>query len=253
MNGETILVTHSTKLIEPTPGNWSNLQWIFEGLLGKEQAPFLYAWLKMAIEALRTQYCNPGQALVIAGPPRCGKSLCQSLITEMLGGRVGCPFRSLAGKSTFDAELFRASHLVVTDNDLASMQECNSLVSRMKEIAGHELKVCEEKRKQAILLDPIWRISISLNDSPATLQRLPALEAGLKDKVILFRAKKFPLPVDTGIDNGRKELWEKLTAELPAFVAYLLDEFEIPEEMKDSRFGVATWHNPELLEILEKG
>lgn len=99
IHGRNVLVTDSPRLIDPKPGGWETLRAIFEGLLGEDQSARLFAWLKIAVEALREERLRPGQALVIAGPPRCGKSLCQALITELLGGREAKPFAAMTGKT----------------------------------------------------------------------------------------------------------------------------------------------------------
>lgn len=92
IHGKKILVATTPRLIDPKAGNWETLRAVFEGLPEKEQSAHLYAWLQAGIEALRAERMRPGQALVIAGPPRCGKSLCQALITELPGGREAKPF-----------------------------------------------------------------------------------------------------------------------------------------------------------------
>lgn len=252
MHGRRILVTDSPRLIEPEAGSWETLRAILEGLLGKEQCAHLCAWLKVAIEAQRAERQRPGQALVIAGPPRCGKSLCQALITELLGGREAKPFAAMTGKTDFNSELFGAEHLMIED-------EAASADPRVRKTFGHEIKKiavnraqrCHKKNREALTLFPFWRLSITLNDDAGSLQVLPQFEDGIRDKITLLKAQSFPLPVDTSQPAGEELLWKTLTTELPAFVHHLLHEFEIPKEWTESRCGVRAYHDPELLELLD--
>ena len=87
--GNRILVTHSPKIIDPAPGDWSTLRQVFENLMKDDtvdQTPYLYGWYKCAYEALRSGKHTPGQCLAVAGPAGSGKSLIQNLTTLMLGG-----------------------------------------------------------------------------------------------------------------------------------------------------------------------
>jgi hypothetical protein len=90
--GDRILVRTSPKLIEPVKGEWPILKTLLSNLLADDrydQLPYLFGWLKIALEALETGIWRPGQALVLARPRDCGKSLLQRLITLLLGGPVG--------------------------------------------------------------------------------------------------------------------------------------------------------------------
>jgi hypothetical protein len=46
------------------------------------------------------------------------------------------------------------------------------------------------KHREALTLDPIWRMTISLNEEPESLQVLPPLDESLEDKIIILRATK---------------------------------------------------------------
>jgi len=59
-----ILVTESPKLIEPAAGAWPTLDAFLQGLLldeARDQRPFLFGWLKVAVEALRQGHRRPGK------------------------------------------------------------------------------------------------------------------------------------------------------------------------------------------------
>ena len=106
MPGGRVLVTDSPRLIEPCAGPWDTLRALLHGLLADEhfdQTPYLFGWLKGALESLRAGRRRTGQALVIAGPSNCGKSLLQKLITELLGGRVAKPYQFMTARTPFNA------------------------------------------------------------------------------------------------------------------------------------------------------
>lgn len=251
MGGKSVLVTESPRLIESAAGSWSTLRAIFEGLLGEEQAVILYRWLKVAVESVRSSRNRPGQALVIAGPPRCGKSLCQAIITELLGGRVALPFAYLCGRTEFNSELFQAEHLVIEDEAASSDPRVRKKFgSEIKGLTANRNQKCHAKNREALTLRPIWRVSITLNDDPASLLVLPQLEHGLRDKLILLHARAFEMPVDTSTETGEEMLWRQLTAELPAFQHHL-DGLNIPEDCRDARYGLAAYHNPDLIELMD--
>jgi hypothetical protein len=50
--------------------------------------------------------------------------------------------------------------------------------------------------------------------------------------------------------EGRKDFADRIESELPAFLFYLLNDHRIPAEIVDSRFGVATWHHPDIIDAL---
>jgi hypothetical protein len=253
INERRILVTSSPNLIDPVPGSWDTLAAVFNGLLGAEQCRWFFLWLKLGIEAVRHCRYRPGQALIVAGSAGCGKNLLQSIITYLLGGRAAKPFRYLCGRTEFNSETFVAEHLVIQDESASSDPRVRKKFgSEIKGLVANELQSCHGKGSEALELTPIWRLSITLNDDPASLLVLPQWEDELTDKLMLFYAKSFPMPVDTSTPAGREMLMRQLRSELPAFVHHL-EGLTIPEEMKDpnGRFGVRAYHNPDLLGLMD--
>ena len=108
VQGRRILVTSSPRLIEPRAGEWPLLRAVLSGLLttpDEDQTRWLFAWLKVGVEALRKGETRPGHGLIMAGPSDCGKSFIQEhVITPLLGGRSADPTKFLLNKTTFNAE-----------------------------------------------------------------------------------------------------------------------------------------------------
>lgn len=252
-DGRRVLVTDSPRLIEPAQGDWPTLRALVEGLLKDgehDQTPYLYGWLKIAVEALRAGHRRAGQALVLAGPPDCGKSRLQFLITIILGGRAARPYRYMRSGSEFNAELFGAEHPVIEDeqpsNDLRARRNFGS---RIKEMTVNDGVSCHGKGRQAISLEPFWRLSISLNDEPENLMVLPPLDDSLAEKIILLRASRRAMPMPTNTPDEREAFMARLRGELPAFVGSLL-AWEIPAALASGRFGITHFHHPALVEAL---
>ena len=253
MCGHRVLVTRAAKLIEPRPGDCPNLEALISALLHDpihDQPTYLLGWLKIAYEALAEGKLRHGQALALAGPRDCGKSLLQNVITEMLGGRAAKPYRYMCGATDFNGDLFGAEHLMIEDEvSFTDIRARRHFGSRIKDFTVNTVQSCHAKNRQAISLKPFWRITISLNDEPENLLILPPLEDSLEDKLILLKAYKNPLPMETATLEGRQQFMATLIGEIPAFLHHLIN-FRIPDALRSERFGITHFHHPELLAAL---
>lgn len=245
-----ILVTRGPKLIKPAAGKWPTLKRFFSELLGKQSLTF-YAWLKAALDSLRAgPEFRPGQALVIAGGHGDGKSLCQNLITELLGNRSAKPFRYIKGRTEFNNELFASEHLMVEDEQSSTDPRARSAVgAALKNMLVGETQSFHPKGRDAITLRPFWRITITLNDNAEDLLVLPPMRKSLAEKFILFKSSPAKMPYADGDLAGRKAFREKLSREMPAFLHWLR-RWRVPAKLSDKRYGVATYHNPEIWDKL---
>lgn len=248
-----ILVTESPRLIEPVPGEWPLLAKILENMLDdpiRDQRPYFLGWLKVAVEALHAKKIRPGQALALAGPKNCGKSLWQNLITELLGGRVAKPYAYMTGRTSFNSELFAAEHLMIEDEAASTdMRARRAFGAELKNMTVNENRHFHAKHREALALNPFWRLTISVNDEPENLMVLPPLDESIVDKIILLRARCRPMPIDTSTASGRQAFSSRLTAELPHLVHHLFN-WSIPTELVCGRFGVKHYHHPDLLRAI---
>ena len=257
-NGARFLVTEDCRFLEPSPGEWPNLKIVLENLLtngepehGQRQLHTFLTWLKGTIEALRAGKFKEAQALAIAGPVKSGKSLLQKLITPLLGGRECKPFGFMAGKTSFNAELFEAEHLALEDEHMSRrLSDRLQLGAAIKAVVANEWHSCHRKYCTPITLRPFWRLTITVNDEPEALLVLPPLDDHVADKILLLRASHFPMPMCTFTPDDRAKFWDTLMTELPAFLHYLLNQYSSPAELRDSRYVVAGWHHPELAAAL---
>lgn len=253
-NGEQILVTKSPHWITPIRGEFNVLNQIFENMFvngSTDQRPYLHAWIKIAVEALFSGCNKPGQALVLAGQAGSGKSLLQSIITDILGGRSAKPFRYMTGQTTFNGELFQAEHLIIED-EASSFNTLKRVEfgTRIKEVTVNQTHSCHPKNRQAIQLRPFWRLSISLNDEPEHLQILPPVDDSISDKLMLFQIFKQPMPMPTRTPEEVEAFGKRIKSELPAYL-FWLQNWSIPTELRDDRYGVKMFHHPTIKHAIE--
>jgi hypothetical protein len=246
-----ILVTTGPTLIQPKKGDWPLLREFMGQLLGIN-VEVLWGWLKCGLRSMKAgPPFRPGQALAIAGPAGCGKSLMQGLITEIFGGRSAKPYRYLSGETTFNGELVSAEHLAIEDEAASTdLRTRRYFGSQLKNLIANEVVSFHQKGCEAMSVTPFWRVSITLNDEAENLMVLPPLDESLKDKIILLRAWHATMPFDNDDLKGRSEFRAKLSAELPGFLHWL-SIWKIPTKMQDKRFGIRAFQDPELLGELE--
>jgi hypothetical protein len=255
--GNRVLVTTAPKLIVPVSGQWPLLDSIFSQLLfdsGTDQRPYVFGWLKAAVEALWAGQNRPGPLLALAGPRDCGKSLIQNVFTVILGGRVAKPYRYMSGRTDFNSELFGAEHLMIEDElPSTDIRARRNLGANIKAFTVNQTQSCHAKGRQAITLSPFWRVSLSVNNEPENLMILPPMtdseQDSLADKVILLQAQKVVMPMPSEGLEERGAFWAALVAELPAFLDYL-KHWTVPEELRHSRYGIKTYQHPDLLAAL---
>lgn len=259
-NGLRILVTSSPKMIDPKEGEFPTIDQLIENMLGGAEEPWgesqlmtFYGWLQVACRALKARKFHPGQALALAGPVDSGKSLVQSLVTEILGGRSAKAALFLQGRTDFNSELFGAEHLMLEDeNASTSHHDRLALAAQIKGIAVNRIHPCHGKRRDIVNISPWWRLTISLNDRPDRLLVLPHLSDDIADKIILLQATKAQMPMPTETAEERDTFWKTLISEIPAFLWWLDHSFVIQPEFISSRFGVREFHHPGLLEALNE-
>jgi len=255
--GQRILVTRPPGVIIPVKGVYPTIETFICDLFDDpdhpelDQIPYVLGWLKVACEALFKQQPRPGQALAIAGPRDCGKSLFQALITEIFGGRSAKPYRYMSGGTEFNGDLFAAEHLMIEDEVACTdIQARRHFGARIKDFTVNATQSCHGKNRPALSLKPFWRMTITLNDEPENLLILPPIDESLEDKIILLKAKRATLPADIGTVEGRQKYWSQLMNELPMFLDFL-DNYQIHPKLHSGRFGVRHFHHPTLIAALD--
>ncbi|NWK54312.1 hypothetical protein HW115_01720 [Verrucomicrobiaceae bacterium N1E253] len=259
--GTRFLVTKSPHFIKPKESEFPTIKAILEGALLKHESPenankqldSFYGWLQTGVISLRGSNEQHGQAMAFVGGVDCGKSFIQDyIITPCLGGRSAKAALFMQGGTAFNSDLFKAEHLILSDEFMTrDMKSRGKLAANLKKFTvsthGEQLHA---KGVDAISITPWWRVSISLNDTPENLLILPPLNDDVHDKIIILRASREPFPMPTKTAMEKKALREQIEQELPGFLWWLLNKYQIPQERECGRFCISTWHNDEILKLI---
>ena len=252
--GHQLLATSNPIVIKTKRGKYPTIKKFIQSILGgDEHAAVQYdrflGWMKSARLAMLAGQRRPGQALVLAGPPDCGKTqLIDSIIVPSIGGRSGKAFGYLSGGTRFNSDLIGSEVLIADDetNDthLASRR---SFGEGIKGALFPSAVQMEGKFRDAYQFPLLWRVVIAVNVDPASLMVLPPLDKDIHDKLMIFRCRR-------GLDlpEGTFEQWRNaIISELPAFL-HAVEQFEVTERGPEfGRCGVSTFHHPEILKAVE--
>lgn len=261
-NGFRFLVTDGPQLIDPAPGEFPTLRAILTQLFqngetaeeGQRQLQTFYGWLHHAITALRAGKPSQAQALAICGSAGSGKSLLQKIITLLLGGRSAKGARYMTGKTDFNSELCAAEHVILEDEHMSNrMSDRLAFATQIKNVTvSTDTVSCHRKGRQAVNLPVWWRVTITLNDNPEDLRILPPLNESVRDKIIILRASRAAMPMPTTTPDERAAFWDTIRTELPAFLHFLIEDHQITQSDQCPRYGIATWHHPDLVTALHE-
>lgn len=246
------LITTSPVIIEPIEGECPIILEFLRVLLGEDGSMRFRLWLKFGFQALRNGRRQQGQCLVLCGPSGKGKGVLQSfIITPVLGGRSANPKKWLLDKDQFNTDLVGAEHLMVEEMPSSNRHdERVALAERIKEICvNHETRQ-RDMHSKGRSVNPLWRLSMSLNDAPENLRVFPPLIHGFKDKLMFLRtsSEEFLARYDA-IEEGFQVFLGLVENELPAFADHLL-ALEVPEERKDRRYGVCSYVDPVIEDLI---
>jgi hypothetical protein len=253
-SGLRVLVTSEPRNVfdkpEPRKHPPARLTRFMTDLFGVTQLEWVFAWLKFARASLVAGDYRPAPILVLAGPSGCGKSFFQDLITEFLGGRSAWPYRYMTGKSSFNADLASAEHLVIADQHASTNTSARrAFGTSIKELTVNADMSVHAKGRQAVTLRTFRRLSLSVNNETENLMIVPPMDDSLKDKMMLVKCEPAELSAD------RHENW-KLSEELPALSSWLwnwkVPDYLAPKDAPETkRYGFKAQHNEELRDVLE--
>ena len=262
-NGLRFLVTRGVNLIKPEEGRWDLLRkvlWLAFAAsetpeIGAAQLTHLYSWLRRSYASLDAGVVTNQQALLILGARNSGKSFIQhKIITPILGGQEVKAFDYFTGRTDFNGEFLEATHLFFDDNRMMSdRQSREAFAGRVKEFTVPVgVTRYHGKGEKALSLRAMHRVTGAANLDAADLRALPEISESLGDKISMLRASPFEMPVPNKEICERIRVEEQLEAELPAFIWWLMNVFQIPapdkgDEAEATRFGFASFKHPELV------
>ena len=260
--GGRILVTEGPTFIEPKRyESWTVIRDALEGLLGKNRDRYFehqwssfVGWLQQARRAvLNPETHLPGQLLGLLGPVQTGKSFTQEhIITPALGGRQIDPSDYLAGRTPFNDSIWGTEHLLMCDATVdADDRSRDRFRAQLKRLIANEGQTVSRRYQSQTSLRPRYRITLSANLDSTSIRVIPKFDSSMRDKIMLLRC--WPATGLPGSDPAeRTQFMNAIKAAIPGFLAYV-DEFKVPEEYQEPRFGVAVFHHPDLLHRLNEG
>ncbi len=257
-NGHAILATDSPTVIPAGEGDHAPLENFFRHLFGLGQDPHAHTqfetfvgWLQRTRRALANPGQHlPGQALFLIGPAACGKTLAQTLITYLAGGRSADPSGWVFKDSDFNDGLWGAEILTLSDANVEDVAGARrKLRDRLKQLVANDLAPCHRKHRGEISLRPIWRVVVSANPDADSASVIPNLDESIADKVIYLRCYAPTVPFPTATPEGAASFMRSLKDAAPAFLSGV-EAFEVPAELVGPRFGVREFHHPHVVEML---
>lgn len=247
-----ILITRSAILPVPEAGDWNTIRIYLERFFGPVQLPYVYAWLKTAARAYYLKQDTQSQALILGGAMGIGKSFFQRNILTPILGRVGKPMQFMSGGSGFNADLIKAEHLMIEDEHGATDWAARKrMAAAIKGFAANKDQRLHAKGKDGIMVTTRHCLSVSLNEETHNLSALPELEDSIAEKLMLFRCQRAfdeEWPGDVG---KMPEIQAAVRAEVKYFLHWLLNEYQVPAEISDFRWGVKAYHEPELVDRID--
>lgn len=254
VNGKKVLVPIGPRLITPQEGKWDTIAAIIDGMFGSRQAEIFRWWLSLSLKSLYSGQWQSAQVLAFVGLPASCKSLLQSIITLLLGGRQARVMQSVSGATIFNGDWAEAAHLVIEDDFSDSSRNVREHIKeKIKGIAVNRSHRIHPKYGTAIEIAPYWRLTISCNMEGDSLAVLPHLDDSVKNKISLLETTKFDMPMPARTDAEKDRLWNQIKKEAPALIYDLLQYGEPPEHLRDpeERFGIKAYHSPAVLERIE--
>ena len=268
---QRLLVLKSPILIKAKKGQFPTIGKFLEGMLGHEEGQLhaFFGWLRGRVvcaynEGKRVADVKaPSQMLHFAGDANAGKTLLtEHVISPMLGGggEVGKAdplFKKFASEQ--NKEMFSTPLLVLDDSDVIenNFEFRRGFAEKIKNLVVGRKEGYRAMRQDRINLTPFWSLVRCMNLEPHTISTIPPLESGFEDKIIILHGqsmKSGPLGAEM-VGAWFDRFAAKIKAELPAFIHWLLEEYEQPEEFKDpqGRFDVVSFKSKFILEMINEG
>jgi hypothetical protein len=148
--------------------------------------------------------------------------------------------------------MFKGEHQMLEDeNESIDIRSRRHFAGNIKTILTNMNQNCHGKNREALTLQPVWRMTLSLNDDPERLLVLPPFDADVRDKIIVLKANKAQMPMPTTTSEDEEKFWITLVSELPAFL-HFVEQYQVPAELQDRRYGIAAFQHPEIVEKVQE-
>ncbi len=249
-NGDRVLVTRAPMLPIAKKGAFPLWEAILQQQYG-EALDYVLEWHRQSY--LRVLHGGGPflPALAIAGKSGLGKTMLANVLTKnLLGGRVGKPFRYMAGETPFNSELCGSELLLLDDvPDRMKSDKLGLIRAELKRMLADPTDSLHRKKADALTVPVVRSTMICLNDEPHNLRFLDLSDSSMADKLILLRVLARPdvLPDASDFENERA-LEVKLKKEIPHLLWFILHDFKMPKKTAWRR-GEPCYREPELVSI----
>lgn len=248
-NGHRIIVTKSPTFTKPRRGDWPTIDKFLQGLFGhtEDQTEVFFGWLADRVKNLRNggkrkAKWSPAQMLHIFGPQNSGKTLIlQDILTPCFAHRSASAdplFKKnpdMHNPDTFACELLYLDDSPVLESNYHFRQEFGERIKSYVVGISGGLRGMHQGR---LNIRPWWAFVRLMNMEPSILSTLPPMVDGVEDKLIFLRGEDMnegPLGLEMRLPGWYDRVQKRMQNEIPAFLHFLIEEFELPEHLKDDQ------------------
>lgn len=217
------------------------------------QLETVLAWLKAYYKQALNGSTRVGQALIMAGPPSCGKTFFGRVFLKILFGGVCGVERMFLGHDMFNAAASGSPIWYLGDiKEDGDYRDRATLQSNIKKFVADSTHNVRGMHREGFEQKIANRIVFTLNDTPQSLDMLPAFDESSLDKVLMIKAFKSQFPFSPDYDKSEAELREEMPYFCSFLQAYTPDERVVPSEATTYvdevfRFGLKAYHHPDLI------
>ncbi len=255
VNGCDILVKGHPVLMEAVPGPCDGLVALLEQVLGTEVIPdrllspyqlFCY-WLQRGRRMIREGRFLEGQVLMLCGGVDTYKSFTQGAVITPALGNEGFPTQFLKGGTGFNTDIVAAEHLRIDDAaPPTEARDRTEWANVLKQLVMERTRRLHGKGRDALMVDPLQRVSIACNDSGGGYKVIPHISRDNEDKFLVFRTRVPEIANRFCTEEERRGYTQCIASELPGFLHMVDNLGPVPESDVDMRFGVRGYIHPEL-------
>lgn len=253
-SGETYINTVShIKPLDPAntwdTSKWPNLEdWMMNIMPDRSSFHALMSWMKHYYEGAIHGKPAQGHTLILAGNPDMGKSLFSVyLLGQMFGGARDAG-DYLMGAEKFNNQLGYSPIWVVDDNASAGSEfQGRQFGEKIKKLTATPKLTLRAMYSEPIQLTFRGRMVMTTNLDADALSVVPRLTDSIMDKLLILKLKENYDPWFRG--KSSYEIEDIIDKELPYFLCWLHDQYEIPVDTigSHSRFGFKAQHNLDIV------
>ncbi|MDR1890578.1 MAG: hypothetical protein LBQ23_00125 [Puniceicoccales bacterium] len=200
--------------------------------------------------------CLTGLTLILCGKSQVGKTYIANLITKIFGGVLGQPFKSMTGKTEFNADCARAIHLSIDDQTgTRTYEQRKDHGQRLKSMLSGSAQWIQPKHVNAFTAPLYQRVTYSFNSDRDSFSTFPALSEGVRERILALRTnpEKWILFKNAVTVEERNNLDHIVNSELSGLLHYLMYEYIPPKFCISSSFGCKEFIHPDIERQVELG